>query len=48
MAHDVAFDDGPASLKLRTGTWGRTFEEPGTYDYLCTLHPNMTGTVTVG
>jgi plastocyanin len=47
MPHDVAFDDGPASPKLRTGTWERTFEEPGTYDYICTLHPNMTGTVTV-
>jgi plastocyanin len=47
MAHDAAFDDGPASPKLKRGTWERTFEQPGTYDYICTLHPNMTGTVTV-
>ena len=25
----------------------RTFAEPGTFDYLCTLHPEMTGTITV-
>jgi plastocyanin len=45
--HHAAFDDGPASPKLKRGTWERTFEQPGTYDdYICTLHPNMTGTVT--
>ncbi len=47
MDHDVAFDDGPASPIQREGTWTRTFDEPGTYEYLCTLHPSMTGTVTV-
>ena len=24
-----------------------TFNEPGTYNFFCTLHPQMTGTVTV-
>ena len=24
-----------------------TFDQPGTYDYICTIHTNMTGTVTV-
>jgi plastocyanin len=47
MVHDAAFEDGPASPKLKRGTWERTFEQAGTYDYICTLHPNMTGTVTV-
>jgi plastocyanin len=45
--HDVRFDDGPASPIMRTGTWSRTFDQPGTYHYDCSLHPNMTGTVEV-
>ena len=45
--HDVVFDDGPSSPRLRTGTWQRAFDAPGTYKYLCTLHPNMTGRVVV-
>ena len=29
------------------GTWQYTFEKPGQYDYLCTLHPWMKGTISV-
>jgi len=29
------------------GTWQHTFEKAGEYDYLCTLHPWMKGTVSV-
>jgi plastocyanin len=48
VVHDVAFDDGPASLKQTSGTWERTFPDPGSYDYTCTLHPGMNGNVIVG
>lgn len=47
VPHDVTFDDGPASPLQDTGTWTRTFDEPGTYPYVCSIHPGMTGTVTV-
>lgn len=29
------------------GEWSHTFTVPGTYRYLCPLHPDMKGTVTV-
>ena len=45
--HNVVFDDGPASPIQDDGTWIQTFDEPGTYPYVCTLHSSMTGTVTV-
>jgi plastocyanin len=34
-------------LARNGGTYSHTFNTPGTYDYLCTLHSNMTGTITV-
>lgn len=45
-AHDVVGDDF-ASEAQRDGTFTHTFEEPGEYDYECTLHPRMTGQITV-
>jgi len=47
VQHDVVFDDGPSSPKQRNGKWQRAFDRPGTYEYVCTLHPNMTGRVLV-
>ena len=36
------------SRGLRTGeSFTFTFNEPGTYPYRCSIHPRMTGTVTV-
>lgn len=48
--HNVSFDDGPMSET--TGevgtTFSRTFDEAGTFDFVCTIHPTtMSGTVTV-
>ncbi|MGW5151631.1 cupredoxin domain-containing protein [Rhodococcus koreensis] len=51
VTHDVV-GVGAAKSVLRsrlmqTGTFAYTFTEPGTYEYTCSLHPDMTGTVVV-
>lgn len=42
-------NSGPlSSAALATGqSYSYTFTKPGTYSYLCTIHPFMTATVTV-
>lgn len=32
---------------ITDGEWSYTFTQPGTYRYMCTLHPEMRGTITV-
>lgn len=44
--HDVAGDDFQSEI-MSEGSFSLTFDEPGTYDYACTLHPNMTGAIEV-
>lgn len=45
--HNV-IGDGLSSPVLHTGeSYGFTFTTAGTYDYICTIHPKMTGTVEV-
>ena len=39
-----AFDSGDLDTG---GSYSVTFTEPGTYDYLCTPHPEMTGRIVV-
>jgi amicyanin len=39
-----AFDSG---LLAQGESWSMTFATPGTYDYLCTPHPTMTGRLVV-
>lgn len=46
VQHDVVADAFRSSIQA-DGTYRQMFEEPGTYEYRCTLHPRMTGTVTV-
>lgn len=48
--HDATSTDGGplASGTLQTGeTFSFTFEEAGTYEYFCSIHPDMTASVTV-
>jgi plastocyanin len=46
VEHDVKGDDFQSEV-MSEGTFSQRFDEPGTFDYLCTLHPNMTGTIEV-
>jgi plastocyanin len=43
-ARSGSFDSG---IRQPGGRYSRTFSEPGTYNYYCTLHPQMTGTIAV-
>lgn len=49
VAHTVSADDGAFdSGDLDPGdTFEHTFEEAGTYSYVCAFHPNMVGTIEV-
>ena len=44
----AGFPDGFNSGEpQRSGSFAHTFATPGSYDYVCTLHPQMTGRVVV-
>jgi YVTN family beta-propeller protein len=47
--HGLAYADGAAgaALLLPDGTFSRRYEAPGSYDYVCSVHPYMTGRVVV-
>jgi plastocyanin len=51
LAHDVRFNgntSAPTDILVSSNTTiSRTFANTGTFAFLCTLHANMTGTVTV-
>lgn len=50
MSHTVTSDSGNTldSTTLSTGeTYEHTFNETGTFDYHCSIHPSMTGTIIV-
>lgn len=49
--HNISFEkEGlPESDRFFPGeSWQRTFEKPGSYPYVCGIHPEMTGVVEVG
>ena len=52
IGHDVVFSTGPSPLPPRSGvkdagTYQATFTNAGVYFYVCSLHSNMEGYVTV-
>jgi plastocyanin len=46
-AHNVSFEDDEASELMKDGEYERTFDEAGSFDYVCTVHPGMSGSVDV-
>jgi plastocyanin len=47
-SHSVSFDDGLSSPTQDQGTYSRTFNAAGTYNYHCAIHgAAMAGTITV-
>jgi plastocyanin len=46
IAHNVV-GEGWGSEVMTSGTFAHRFDEPGSYPYVCTLHPNMTGRIVV-
>jgi plastocyanin len=44
VGHDVTGDGFKSPIQTQ-GTFDHRFEAPGTYTYLCTLHPGMVGKV---
>jgi plastocyanin len=46
--HTITFDNGPDCGRLNTAaSTSVTFAAAGTYNYHCSIHPSMRGTVTV-
>ena len=45
--HTVTFDGAASSGSKSSGTWSRQFTTAGTFNYRCSNHAAMTGTVTV-
>lgn len=45
-AHNVTHDDFASEL-MKDGEFEHTFEMAGEYDYVCTVHAGMAGSVTV-
>jgi plastocyanin len=45
--HDVTGDGLDSGLMNQGDTYSFTFDSAGSYSYICTIHPSMTGTVKV-
>lgn len=48
IAHNVVSDDDSFKSDLKdSGTFRYTFDKPGTFNYVCTVHAGMKGSITV-
>jgi plastocyanin len=47
ISHNVVFEDESSDTLEVGDSYGRTFDEPGSFAYQCTFHAGMEGTVTV-
>lgn len=47
IVHDLKGDEGVEHKAASKYVVTHTYAKPGTYSYQCTIHPGMTGTVTV-
>ncbi len=47
MLHDVKFKDSGSPDMKKGEQYSKTFDKPGTYDYICEIHPGMKGKVIV-
>jgi plastocyanin len=49
IQHNAVAEEGEFKSELfnKGQTFTTTVDEPGTIDYVCTVHPNMVGTLTV-
>jgi plastocyanin len=47
VPHDVKADGWSSGKPRKSGSFSHTFSNPGSYDYVCTIHPKMTGRVVV-
>lgn len=47
-SHDIRWQDGNAGRGATGAAYSRTFSNAGTYSFYCSIHVEMTGTITVG
>ncbi|MFQ5621649.1 MAG: cupredoxin family copper-binding protein [Candidatus Nanoarchaeia archaeon] len=45
--HTITGEDFDSGTITKGNTFSQTFTKPGVYEYSCTLHPSMTGKITV-
>ena len=46
-SHDVTWQNGDAGRGATGAPYSRTFSNAGAYTFYCSIHPSMTGTITV-